>query len=134
MENGAGWPVFTSAATGEALSLFQLKQYAMSTKKQLSICLFLLFFQTLFAQTGVPYGKNPQAGKYLVANGIRLYYEIYGAGQPLLLLHGNGGSIASRRNEIPWFSNQYMVIAVDSRCHGKSACMTSDLLRCKSSG
>lgn len=99
----------------------------MFIKSSFRTCLFLLTLQTLSAQSGVPYGKNPQAGKYLVANGVRLYYEIYGAGQPLLLLHGNGGSIGSRRNEIPWFSQQYMVIAIDSRCHGKSACMSGDL-------
>jgi pimeloyl-ACP methyl ester carboxylesterase len=81
----------------------------------------------LSAQNAIPYGNNPAAGKYAVVNGIRLYYEIYGEGQPLLLLHGNGGSIGSKAAEIPGFAKKYKVIAVDSRCHGKSECKTGDL-------
>ena len=41
----------------------------------------------------IPYGDNPQVGKYLKVNGINLYYETYGEGKPLLLIHGNGGTI-----------------------------------------
>lgn len=73
------------------------------------------------AQVG-SYGKNTQTGKFANVNGIKLYYEIYGAGSPLLLLHGNGGSIAGRTNLIPELAKKYKVIAVDSRCHGKSGC------------
>ncbi len=40
------------------------------------------------------YGVNNKVGKYADVNGIKLYYEIYGEGHPLLVLHGNGGSIA----------------------------------------
>jgi pimeloyl-ACP methyl ester carboxylesterase len=60
-------------------------------------------------------------------NGIKLYYEIYGQGQALLLLHGNGGSIAGRANIIDLYAKKYKVIAVDSRCHGNSGCMAGDL-------
>lgn len=71
---------------------------------------------------GVSYGKNPHVGKFANVNGIQLYYEVYGEGQPLLLLHGNGGSIAGRANLIPELAKKYRVIAVDNRCHGKSGC------------
>lgn len=71
---------------------------------------------------GVAYGKNSQVGKFANVNGIQLYYEVYGEGQPLLLLHGNGGSIAGRANLIPELAKKYKVIAVDNRCHGKSGC------------
>ena len=70
--------------------------------------------------TQTSYGNNPAAGHYLSTRGIRLYYEIYGKGDPVLLLHGNGGSIASMGGQIPFFSAQYEVIAVDTRAHGKS--------------
>lgn len=82
---------------------------------------------TLEAQDKIRYGNNPAAGHTAEVNGINLYYEIYGEGQPLLLLHGNGGSIASRSAQIPEYAKRYKVIAVDSRCHGKSGCPAGDL-------
>ncbi|RZK51127.1 MAG: alpha/beta fold hydrolase, partial [Hymenobacter sp.] len=69
----------------------------------------------------VAYGDNRRAGHYQLANGVKLYYEIYGQGPPLLLLHGNGESINSFRYQIADFARQYQVIAVDTRDHGKSA-------------
>ena len=68
----------------------------------------------------VVYGDNAAAGHYLNTRGIRLYYETYGEGAPLLLLHINGGSIANFANQIPYFTTRYQVIAVDTRAHGKS--------------
>jgi pimeloyl-ACP methyl ester carboxylesterase len=49
-----------------------------------------------------------------------MYYEIYGQGKPLLMIHGNSGSISSFVNQITYFSKNYKVIAVDSRAQGKS--------------
>ena len=66
------------------------------------------------------YGNNPAAGHFATVNGIRIYYEIYGSGPPLLLIHGNGGSIWGMRCQISYFSHSYQVIAADSRGHGKS--------------
>ncbi|HVS98569.1 MAG TPA: alpha/beta hydrolase, partial [Puia sp.] len=81
----------------------------------LSLCCY-----GLCACTQVQYGDNKAAGHYLATRGIRLYYETYGQGAPLLLLHINGGSINVFSNQIPYFSKHYRVIAVDSRAHGKS--------------
>jgi len=78
----------------------------------------LVVTRPLFAQ--VPYGHNKEAGHYLQTRGFGLYYEVYGKGQPLLLIHGNGGSIDNFSNQIPYFSQNYQVIAVDSRAHGRS--------------
>ena len=66
------------------------------------------------------YGSNDSIGKYASVNGIKIYYEEYGQGEPLLLLHGNSESIQSFRLQIPEFSKYYKVIAVDSRGQGKS--------------
>ncbi len=63
----------------------------------------------------VAYGDNAAAGHYLSTRGIRLYYETYGQGAPLLMLHINGGSINVFTNQIPYFSKNYRVIAVDTR-------------------
>jgi len=88
-----------------------------------SFLLSLLFLGNIcIAQSNPPYGDNPATGKYFNSNGVKIYYEIYGEGKPLILLHGNGGSIKSRSDLIGEFAKKYKVIALDSRCHGKSGC------------
>ena len=72
------------------------------------------------AKAQVKYGDNPMAGHYLTTRGIRMYYETYGQGEPLLLLHINGGSVNVFSNQIPYFAKHYRVIAVDTRAHGKT--------------
>jgi pimeloyl-ACP methyl ester carboxylesterase len=75
----------------------------------------------IFGQNGeIQYGNNPKAGKYYTVRGIKMYTEVYGTGKPLLLIHGNGGSINSFAGTIPYFSKKYKVIAVDSRAQGKT--------------
>jgi pimeloyl-ACP methyl ester carboxylesterase len=69
---------------------------------------------------GVPYGNNKKAGAFEELNGIKLYVETYGAGQPMLQIHGNGESIASMGYQIKFFADRYRVIVADSRGHGKS--------------
>ena len=68
----------------------------------------------------VSYGDNTATGKYLEIRGFKMYIETYGEGQPLLLIHGNGGSIKHFINQIPFFAKKYRVIAADSRAQGKS--------------
>lgn len=52
--------------------------------------------------------------------GIHMYYETYGTGPSVLLIHGNGGSIYGMRCQIAYFSRSYHVIAADNRAHGKT--------------
>ena len=66
------------------------------------------------------YGHNPKAGHYITLRGFKMYYEIYGKGEPLLLIHGNAGSINNFSGQIPYFAQNYQVIVADSRSHGKS--------------
>ncbi|MEO6720867.1 MAG: alpha/beta hydrolase [Ferruginibacter sp.] len=104
------------------------KQQRQSLQPRLIIyCLFTLALATAACkqkaeekQTSVLYGNNAAAGKYADVNGIKMYYEIYGDGAPLVLVHGNGGSISSMRGQIAFFSKTYKVIAVDSRAQGKT--------------
>jgi pimeloyl-ACP methyl ester carboxylesterase len=88
------------------------------------ILIFLLSAQMLilsaFGQAAIPYGNNPSNGKYYDIRGFKMYCEIYGEGQPLLIIHGNGGSINNFVNQIPYFSKHYKVIIADSRAQGKS--------------
>jgi pimeloyl-ACP methyl ester carboxylesterase len=83
-------------------------------------CLLLALAAITISTNAQHYGDNAAAGHYLDTRGIRLYYESYGQGEPLLLFHGNGGSIESMANQIPYFSAHYHVIAIDTRAHGNS--------------
>jgi pimeloyl-ACP methyl ester carboxylesterase len=67
------------------------------------------------------YGQNDAKGGFIEANGISFYHEIYGEGEPLLLLHGAGQSLGAFAEQIDFFSKHYKVIAVDSRGRGRSS-------------
>ncbi len=67
------------------------------------------------------YGKNDAVGKYYDIRGFKMYCETYGQGAPLLIIHGNSGSIDNFAKQIPYFSQKYKVIIADSRAQGKSA-------------
>jgi pimeloyl-ACP methyl ester carboxylesterase len=69
----------------------------------------------------VNYGANAAVGRTFTHDGVKLYYEVYGTGAPLLMVHGNGGSISDLRGQIAYFRKRYQVIAMDSRDHGRSA-------------
>lgn len=68
----------------------------------------------------IAFGSNDTVGKYAIVNGVKLYYEEYGNGKPLILLHGNSLSILSFSLQIPELSKHYRVISVDTRGQGKS--------------
>jgi len=103
-----------------------MKKYTINSVS-LMLVLMLFTVEVCHSQAPINYGNNPDAGKYFSNNGVKIYYEIYGEGTPLILLHGNGGSIKSRSPFIGEFSKKYKVIAIDSRCHGKSDCPTQYL-------
>ena len=84
--------------------------------------LAIVFSRQSNCQNSIDYGNNPTAGKYFNNKGVKVYYEIYGEGKPLVILHGNGGSIRGRASFIAEFSKKYKVIGIDNRCHGKTDC------------
>ncbi|WJH33786.1 alpha/beta hydrolase [Paenibacillus sp. CC-CFT747] len=53
-------------------------------------------------------------------NGIQLYVEGKGEGEPILLIHGNGGNTGQMSHAIQWLSRAYRTIAYDCRGHGRS--------------
>jgi len=67
---------------------------------------------------GLMYGNNQ--GKRIRIDDGEIYYETYGNGRPLILLHGNNESINSFRNQIGPLSQHYKVIAIDTRGQGNS--------------
>ena len=78
-------------------------------------------FEKQVSDSTVLYGHNKAAGKYYDIRGFKMYCEVYGQGQPLLIIHGNGGSINNFIYQIPYFSKKYKVIIADSRAQGNSA-------------
>ena len=83
----------------------------------------LLFVSSVEAQTDsneIAYGSNKETGNYITINGAKQYYEIYGQGEPLILIHGNGGNIAYMKPQIEFFAKKYKVIIMDCRGRGKS--------------
>jgi pimeloyl-ACP methyl ester carboxylesterase len=59
-------------------------------------------------------------GQFLNANGVVIYYETYGAGPPVLVLHGGLGSIEGMSYQIRALAESRFVVAADSRGHGRS--------------
>ncbi len=78
-------------------------------------------FQPANVVNKIPYGTNPQAGHYVQTKDAKIYYEVYGKGQPIVLLHGGlFGSIIEFADFIDQLKGQYQVIAISTRGHGKS--------------
>jgi pimeloyl-ACP methyl ester carboxylesterase len=67
------------------------------------------------------FSAEAHGGQYASINGIRLYYETYGSGQPVLVLHGGTGSLEDMRGQIAALASDRFVVAPDSRGHGRSS-------------
>ena len=64
---------------------------------------------------------QPSSSGFKAANGINLYYEVYGTGEPLVLIHGGGSSIRFDWGElISRLSGKYQLIGIDLQNHGRS--------------
>ena len=61
------------------------------------------------------------AGQYADVNGINLYYQVHGSGQPMILLHGGLFSSEMFGPTIPALAAKHQVIAVDLQGHGRTA-------------
>jgi pimeloyl-ACP methyl ester carboxylesterase len=65
-------------------------------------------------------GTTPQSG-YAPVNGLRMYYEIHGSGEPLVLLHGAFGAIDLWGPILTTLAETHQVIAVELQGHGHTA-------------
>lgn len=65
---------------------------------------------------------------YADVNGLKMYYEIYGVGKPLVLIHGGGSTIqTSFEKAIPLLAKNRQVIAVELQAHGRTNDRNQDL-------
>jgi pimeloyl-ACP methyl ester carboxylesterase len=65
--------------------------------------------------------QAPGAGNYAEVNGLRIYYEIHGTGEPLILLHGAYMTIDAMGEVVPELAKTRQVIAVELQGHGRTA-------------
>ncbi len=72
------------------------------------------------------YGQTPKKAETVSLNGIQLYYEVYGAGEPLLLLHGWTQTSQSWIEHIADYALHFEVYAVDLRGHGRTTPLSED--------
>lgn len=99
------------------------------------LCLFLLLisfysnaqqnlrraFQPANVVNKIPYGNNTSVGNYVQTPDAKIYYEVYGAGQPIVVLHGGIlGSTIEMADFIDSLKKNFQVIAISTRGHGKS--------------
>jgi pimeloyl-ACP methyl ester carboxylesterase len=61
------------------------------------------------------------AGEYASINGLELYYEIHGEGEPIILIHGGLGGIVEFSQLLPALAESRQVIAVELQGHGHTA-------------
>jgi pimeloyl-ACP methyl ester carboxylesterase len=65
---------------------------------------------------------SPAVKAYASVNGIQMYYELHGAGDPLVLIHGGGSTIDTTFGRIlPVLAQKYKCIAVEMQAHGRSS-------------
>jgi pimeloyl-ACP methyl ester carboxylesterase len=82
--------------------------------------ILILITGKLFSQTQINYGENTKVGQFIKVNDINMYYEVYGNGSPILLIHGNKTGIKGWKTQIEYFSKKYKVYSIDCRGRGKS--------------
>ena len=80
------------------------------------------FMQVEYANgSETPYGNNPSVGHYAQADDAKIYYEVYGKGKPIVVLHGGGvGTPYEMGAMIDNLRRDYQVVVVSTRGHGRS--------------
>ena len=73
------------------------------------------------------FSQTPKKSEVVSVNGKNLYYEVYGEGEPLFLLHGYTLSSKSWQDYVSDFDKEYQVYLIDLTGHGKSDAFKEDL-------
>src|SRR5579885_527811 len=65
--------------------------------------------------------NKDQRGNYAPVNGLELYYELHGSGEPLVMIPGSFGTIEAMGELVPQLAATRRVIAVELQGHGHTA-------------
>jgi pimeloyl-ACP methyl ester carboxylesterase len=88
-------------------------------RKSNPLKLILLLAIIMFAASHLNAQIKPSDSGYAPVNGIKVYYEVYGEGRPVVLLHGAFMTISGNWSElIPELSKTRKVIAIEMQGHG----------------
>ena len=78
--------------------------------------------KTVNSQTTTTEIKKDSISGYASVNGLKMYYEIHGAGTPLVLIHGGGSTLQTTFGRVLHdFAKTRKVIAVEMQAHGHTA-------------
>jgi pimeloyl-ACP methyl ester carboxylesterase len=94
-----------SAAASPASTTAQQEEAAMATEQQ---------------ETGAA-TVQPRTAGFVEVNGIRLWHEVYGEGEPLVLLHGGLTTIPEMMTMVGPLSRRRQVVALELQGHGRTA-------------
>ena len=83
--------------------------------------LILLALALAGCASPVPRSSSGSAGHYASVNGIRMYYETYGKGETLVLLHGGAGSGAQFEKQIPALAAKFRLVVPDACAQGRTS-------------
>ena len=88
-------------------------------------CLIFNFLLLIVSTLG--FGQTPKKAETATLKDCRLYYEVYGEGEPLFLLHGFFGSSKYWKSYVHEFENDFEVYLVDLTGHGNSSNFSNEI-------
>jgi pimeloyl-ACP methyl ester carboxylesterase len=80
----------------------------------------ILILSILLFSFEISFSQTPKKAEVVSLNGVQIYYEVYGNGAPLILLHGYAGSSKSWLPYVSEYTNDFEVYLIDLKGHGKS--------------
>jgi len=90
----------------------------------MKITVFFLSMLVTVVLSGMVSGQQKPIGTYAPVNGLRMYYEIHGSGDPVVLIHGAFMAISDDFHWTEWIgelSKTRKVIAIEMQGHGRTA-------------
>src|SRR5215204_6671125 len=100
----------------------------MNWKRKMQTTTFILTALLTILASGVVSGQQKPTTGYAPVNGLKMYYEIHGIGEPVVLLHGAFMAITDDwRVWINELAKTRKVIAVEMQGHGRTADIKRDI-------